>query len=183
MSLTPSNMVELGSQAADFHLPDGSGTRFSRDDVSKRNGLLVVFMCNHCPYVVLLKKELADLGRYLRDKEIGMVGISANDATQYPEDSPARMLEDATRYAYTFPYLYDESQQVARDYGAACTPDFFLFNNELALVYRGQFDDARPGNGVSVTGKDLYAAVNALANGETISMDQKPSMGCNIKWK
>ena len=183
MSLTPSSMVELGSKAADFSLPDGAGQVFSRDDVLKTNGLLVVFMCNHCPFVVLLKKALADLGRRLHDLNIGMVGINANDVQQYPDDSPARMLEEAAHYGYSFPYLYDEIQQVAKAYAAACTPDFFLFNGELELVYRGQFDDARPGNGIQVTGKDLYAAVNALVSGATISAEQKPSMGCNIKWR
>lgn len=183
MSLTPSNMVPLGTIAPDFQLPDGNGALFKRDEVVMQNGLLVVFMCNHCPYVALLKEALAGLGKNLQDRHIGMVGINANNVNQYPDDSPEKMLKDASRFGYTFPYLYDESQNVAKAYDAACTPDFYLFDRALCLVYRGQFDDARPGNNVDVTGKDLYAAVNALVDGEKIKADQKPSVGCNIKWK
>jgi peroxiredoxin len=183
MSLTPSNMIPLGTMAPDFKLPDAGGRIFTRDEVSLANGLLVVFMCNHCPYVVLLKNALAALGQKLQALKIGMVGINANDVVNYPDDAPERMLQDVVRYGYTFPYLYDESQVIARAYHAACTPDFYLFDRNLRLVYRGQFDEARPGNDVEVTGKDLYAATDALIKGEQISDRQKPSMGCNIKWK
>ncbi|MBN1378359.1 MAG: thioredoxin family protein [Gammaproteobacteria bacterium] len=183
MSLTPSNMLPLGTIAPDFKLPDAQGKIFTRDEILQANGLLVVFMCNHCPYVVLLKEALAALGSKLQSLQIGMAGINANDVTNYPDDAPDKMLQDIKHFNYTFPYLYDESQATAKAYDAACTPDFFLFDQELRLVYRGQFDEARPGNGVPVTGKDLYAAIDALVAGKPINTQQKPSMGCNIKWK
>lgn len=183
MSLTPSNMIPLGTVAPDFRLPDAAGRINTRNDVVRVNGLLVVFMCNHCPYVVLLKHALAELGNKLQDLKIGMVGINANDIANYPADAPDKMLQDIARYDYPFPYLYDESQETAKAYHAACTPDFYLFDGDQSLVYRGQFDDARPGNNVAVTGKDLYAAVDALVEGRPVSKEQKPSMGCNIKWK
>jgi hypothetical protein len=131
----------------------------------------------------LLKKALAELGKNLKQRKIGMVGINANDVGNYPDDSPEKMRADVIQFGYTFPYLYDESQQVARAYNAACTPDFYLFNSSLELVYRGQFDEARPGNNIEVTGKDLYAAVEAMIQGLSVTEQQKPSMGCNIKWK
>ena len=183
MSLTPSNMVPLGSLAPDFALPDARGAVFKRDDLVMSKGLLIVFMCNHCPYVQLLKEALAELGKKLQALGVGMAGINPNDVVSYPDDAPDRMLQDVERYGYTFPYLYDESQAVAKSYQAACTPDFFLYDSELHLVYRGQFDGARPGNGMTVTGEDLYAAVDAMVNGSPVTGDQKPSMGCNIKWK
>lgn len=183
MSLTPSNMVPLGSLAPDFTLPDAQGTVFKRDDLVMSKGLLIVFMCNHCPYVKLMKEALADMGKKLQMLDIGMVGINANDVASYPDDAPEQMLRDVESYGYTFPYLFDEDQSVAKAYQAACTPDFFLYDGRLHLIYRGQFDGARPGNGVPVTGEDLYAAVDAMINGKPVSADQKPSMGCNIKWK
>lgn len=183
MSLTPSNMIPLGTKAPPFELPDGRGQWYSLDDVRAENGLLVVFMCNHCPYVKHLKSALAEAGRKLSDMNVGMVGINANDAAGYPDDAPDKMVEDAEAYGYPFPYLYDETQQVAKVYDAACTPDFYLFDKDLKLVYRGQFDDSRPGGDAPVSGADLYAAVEAMTAGGQIPAEQKPSMGCNIKWK
>lgn len=183
MALTPSNMVPLGTPAPDFELPDPTGKVYRLADVRGPNGLLVVFMCNHCPFVKHLKPALAEAGRRLAEKGVGMVGINSNDVTQYPDDAPEKMLEDIREFGYTFPYLYDESQAVARAYDAACTPDFYLFDKDLKLVYRGQFDDSRPGNGIPVTGADLYAAVDAMVEGRPVSPNQKPSIGCNIKWK
>lgn len=183
MTLTPSNMLPLGTAAPGFELPDGAGHLYQIESIKKANGLLVVFMCNHCPYVVYLKEALADAGKKLAAINVGMVGINANDVVNYPDDAPHEMLQDVARYGYTFPYLYDETQQIAKAYDAACTPDFFLFDKDLKLVYRGQFDDSRPGNNQAVTGDDLWAAVDAMVVGRSIADEQKPSMGCNIKWK
>ena len=184
MALTPSNMLPLGTQAPDFTLPDViSGKEVTLADVVGPNGLLVMFICNHCPYVKHVQEQLVALGRDYMDKGIGMVAISANDAEAYPDDAPDKMREEARKWQYPFPYLYDESQQVAKAYDAACTPDFYLFNNKLELVYRGQLDDSRPGNDIPVNGKDLRQAMDDLLAGNPISPEQKPSMGCNIKWK
>ena len=142
-----------------------------------------MFICRHCPFVKHLEKGLAQLGRDYEGKGVGIVAISSNDAANYPDDAPESLAEQAHELGFTFPYLYDETQEVARAYGAACTPDFFLFDDGLKLVYRGQFDDSRPGNGVPVTGKDLRAALDALIAGQPISPEQHPSLGCNIKWK
>jgi len=184
MAAVNSTMLDLGTKAPHFTLPDPYGKKFSIGDVKGEKGLLVMFICNHCPFVKLIKEELARFAKQYQQKGIGIVAISANDAGNYPDDSPGKMKEDAEKYGYTFPYLYDESQETAKAYSAACTPDFFLFDDKLELVYRGQFDDARPGNDREVTGVDLRKAADALLKGEKIpESEQKPSIGCNIKWK
>lgn len=183
MVLTASTMLELGAAAPTFALPDTSGKVVSLDDFQEAKGLLVVFMCNHCPYVVHVQHELAAIGREYGPKGIAMVGINANDAAAYPDDSFVRMGEEARRVGYPFPYLYDATQAVAKAYRAACTPDFFLFDGDRRLVYRGQMDDARPGRDMPVTGRDLRRALDALLAGQPISGEQLPSMGCNIKWQ
>lgn len=184
MALTPSTMLALGTQAPDFSLPDVvTGKPVSPADYAAKKGLLVMFICRHCPYVKHIEKELSRLGRDYAGKDIAIIAVSANDADAYPDDSPAKLKEYAEREGFTFPLCYDESQQTAKAYSAACTPDFFLFNAERELVYRGQLDDSRPGNGKPVTGKDLRAAVDALLAGKQPPQEQTPSMGCNIKWK
>jgi peroxiredoxin len=183
MALTPSTMLPLGTVAPDFRLPDTSGKLVSPADFKDRTALLVIFMCNHCPYVIHIRAGLAQLARDYTPKNIGIVGISSNDVKNYPDDSPARMQEEVKSAGYIFPYLYDESQAVAKAYRAACTPDLYLFDKDRKLVYRGQFDDSRPGNGVPVTGKDLRAALDAVLAVRPVSEKQKASMGCNIKWK
>jgi thiol-disulfide isomerase/thioredoxin len=180
MARTPSTMVELGSIAPDFSLLEpATGKQLSRDQLRKSKGLLVMFICNHCPFVKHLLDGLRDLSRDYVNSEIGLVAINANDATQYPDDAPEKMPELNLGFAY----LYDESQAVAKAYDAACTPDFFLYDGDMKLVYRGQFDGSRPGNDAPVTGEDLRAAMNALLEGKAISQNQQPSLGCNIKWK
>src|SRR6516225_5259128 len=183
MALTESTMLELGTTAPDFALPDVvTGKTVRRDDFRGQKGLLVMFICTHCPYVKHVEKGLADLGRDYAGK-LGIVAISSNDAENYPDDSPAGLKGQAVKLGFKFPYLYDESQAVARAYDAACTPDLYLFDRDLNLVYRGQFDSSRPGNGIPVTGEDLRAALDAVLRGERPSADQKASIGCNIKWK
>jgi peroxiredoxin len=176
-------MLDLGTKAPDFQLPDTEGNSVSLSDFSGHKGLLVMFICNHCPYVKHVREELARLGREYQEKGVAVVAINSNDVANYPEDSPENMKDESERFGYTFPYLFDESQEVAKAYTAACTPDFFLFNSEGELAYRGQLDDSRPGNDVPVTGKDLRAAMDALLAGAPPNPEQKPSMGCNIKWK
>jgi peroxiredoxin len=183
MALTPSTMLPLGTPAPEFRLPDTDGKIVSLADYQGKAALLVVFMCNHCPYVIHLRGGLAQLARDYLPRGLGMVGISANDPIKYPADSPARMKEEVKVAGYVFPYLYDETQAVAKSYRAACTPDFFLFNRDHKLVYRGQFDASRPGNGVPVTGNDLRAALDAVLAGKPAPEKQVPSIGCNIKWK
>ncbi len=183
MARTPSTMLPLGTPAPDFSLPDVRGGTVSLSDFADRTGLLVVFLCNHCPFVKHLRGALAEFGKEYQPRGLGMVGISSNDAEQYPADGPDLMAKEANDAGYTFPYLYDESQEVAQAYRAACTPDFFLFDGEGKLVYRGQFDPSRPENGIPVTGVDLRAAADALLAGRPISPEQIPSVGCNIKWK
>ncbi|MEX0681447.1 MAG: thioredoxin family protein [Balneolales bacterium] len=183
MAQTPSNMIDLGTLAPGFTLPDPHGKRYSRDELAGKYGLLVVFYCNHCPFVKHIRDKFAEVAATYMDKGIGVVAINSNDVANYPEDAPEKMAEESRRYGYRFPYLYDETQQVARDYGAACTPDFFLFDAGLKLVYRGQFDDSRPGNDVPVTGTDLVNAMDAIIRGEQPPVHQKPGIGCNIKWK
>lgn len=183
MSLTPSTMLPLGTPAPDFELPDPNGKRITRDDFEDAPGLLVIFLCNHCPFVKHLRQELADFAREVQKRGLAVVGVSSNDVEKYPDDSPEKMKEEARTVGYTFPYLYDESQEVAKAYRAACTPDFFLFDGERKLVYRGQFDASRPGNDEPVTGEDLRAAVDALLEGRPVPENQIPSVGCNIKWK
>jgi peroxiredoxin len=186
MARTPSVMVDLGTPAPDFHLPDVvTGKMISSDTFADKTGLLVMFICRHCPYVKHIQHELAQLGRDYQDKDLGIVAISANDAEKYPEDSPESLKEMAKELGFTFPFCYDETQAVAKAYQAACTPDFYLFDRERKLVYRGQFDDSRPKSDppIPVTGKDLRAAIDALLSGQPISPDQRASIGCNIKWK
>lgn len=183
MALTESTMLELGTAAPDFALPDVvTGKTVRRDGFRGQKGLLVMFICTHCPYVKHIEKGLAQLGADYAGK-LGIVAISSNDAENYPDDSPAGLKAQAQRLGFKFPYLYDESQQVAHAYSAACTPDLYLFDKDLKLVYRGQFDGSRPSNGVPVTGQDLRAALDAVLRGEKPSKDQQASIGCNIKWK
>jgi peroxiredoxin len=183
MSLTPSTMLELGTPAPDFRLPDARGGTVALADFADAKALLVAFICNHCPYVKHLKEGLARFARDYQDTGLALVAISANDVSSHPDDAPEKMAEDAKRFGYVFPYLYDESQEVAKTYRAACTPEFYLFDGERRLVYRGQFDASRPGNDVPVTGKDLRAAVDAVLAGRPVPAEQAPSIGCNIKWK
>ena len=183
MALTPSTMLPLGTPAPDFQLPDTDGKIISLASFKDKAALVVIFMCNHCPYVVHLRAGLAQLARDYSTKNVGIVGINANDAKNYPADSPAKMKDEVQTAGYLFPYLYDEKQAVAKAYRAACTPDFFLFDRGRRLVYRGQFDASRPGNGIPVTGKNLRAALDAVLAGKPTSEFQVPSMGCNIKWK
>ena len=183
VSLTPSNMIELGAEAPEFRLRDTDGNMVSLADFKSHKGLLVVFMCNHCPYVKHIRHALAEFANRNMSSDFAMVGINANDAATHPGDSPEMMAEEVKTIGYRFPYLYDEPQEVAKAFGAACTPDFFLYDERRILVYRGQFDASRPGNDMPVTGADLQAAVDALLEGREISSDQTPSVGCNIKWK
>jgi peroxiredoxin len=178
-----STMLPLGTKAPDFALPDTTGKTISLKDLQGAPALLVVFMCNHCPYVKHIRSGLAQLARDYLPRGLAMVGISSNDVANYPADSPAKMAEEAKSAGYLFPYLYDETQAVAKAYRAACTPDIYLFDKEQRLVYRGQLDDSRPGNSIPVTGKDLRAAIEAILAGKDVSSQQKPSIGCNIKWK
>jgi len=183
MALTPSTMLALGTEAPGFRLPDTDGRTVALEDFAGRKGLLVMFICKHCPYVKHVRAELARLGGECEAKGLGVVAIASNDVGQYPEDGPAGMKEEKESAGYSFPYLFDETQEVARGYRAACTPDLFLFDARMRLVYRGQLDDSRPGNGVPVTGRDLRAAVDAMLEGRPVNPRQKASAGCNIKWK
>lgn len=183
MVLTPSTMIPLGTQAPDFALPDTEGKTISLADFAESKALLVMFICNHCPYVKHVADELAKLGKEYQKKGVAVVAISSNDVTTHPDDSPQKMAEEVRVRGYTFPYLYDETQEVAKAYSAACTPDFFLFDADKKLVYRGQLDDSRPGNDAPVTGKDLRSALDAVLAGNPVPSEQRPSMGCNIKWK
>ena len=183
MAKTESTMIALGMAAPDFALSDTDGQIVGLRDFAELPSLLVVFMCNHCPFVRHIREELAPFVKRYQAKGLAVVAISSNDVEAFPEDGPEVMAREVEGFGYTFPYLFDESQSVTRAYKAACTPDFFLFDQERRLVYRGQFDGSRPGNGVPVTGADLGAAVEALLKGTPISSDQRPSIGCNIKWK
>jgi len=184
MAATPSSMLPLGTKAPDFLLPDTvSGEKRSLKELAGQKGTVIMFICNHCPYVKHVNRELVKLALDYRPKGIGFVAISSNDAVSYPDDAPEKMREHARIEGYPFPYLYDESQEVARAYQAACTPDFYLFDQELACFYRGQLDGSRPKNDVPVTGKDLRKALEALLHGEAPPPNQLPSIGCNIKWK
>ena len=184
MALTESSMLQLGTTAPDFALPDVvTGKTVRRDDFRGQKALLVIFICTHCPYVKHMEKGLAKLGHDYEGKAVGMVAISSNDAETYPDDSPAGLKKQAETQGFSFPYLYDESQAVARAYKAACTPDIYLFDGDFKLVYRGQFDRSRPGNGIPVTGEDLRAALDAALAGKPPLEEQLPSIGCNIKWK
>jgi peroxiredoxin len=183
MALTPSTMLALGTKAPAFALPDTTGETVSLADFPNAPAVLVMFICNHCPFVKHIRAELAQLGKDYLSQGAAIVAISSNDVTTHPDDSPAKMAIEAKEAGYVFAYLYDETQSVARAYQAACTPDFFLFDRHQQLVYRGQLDDSRPGNGISVTGKDLRAALDAVLAGKPVAAGQKASMGCNIKWK
>lgn len=183
MALTPSTMIPLGTRAPSVTLPDTTGAMVSLPQPGTHPAVLVVFMCNHCPYVKHVAGELARLGRELPERGVAMFGINSNDAEQYPADGPAAMVREVEARGYAFPYLFDAEQSVARAYRAACTPDFFLFDRELKLVYRGELDESRPGNGKPVTGAALRAAIDAVLDGRPPLAEQIPSMGCNIKWK
>ena len=177
-------MKELGTIAPDFDLPDVvTGRKVSRYAAAGPQGLLAMFICSHCPFVKHVQEELAAIGRDYAGRGVGVCGISANDPVSHPEDSPEMLAKQARTVGFDFPYLFDESQAVARAYDAQCTPDFFLYDGQGRLVYRGQLDDSRPGNDVPVTGRDLRAALDALLSGTPIPGDQRPSIGCNIKWK
>lgn len=182
MVQTASTMLPLGTKAPDFRLPDTDGKLVSSSDFAGKP-LLVIFMCNHCPFVKHIRAGLAQLSRDYLSKGLAMVGINSNDVANFPDDSPEKMREEKAAAGYAFPYLFDESQAVAKAYRAACTPDFYLFDRQHKLVYRGQFDDSRPKNNVPVTGRDLRAAIDAVLAGRPAPADQKPSIGCNIKWK
>lgn len=182
MARTPSSMVKLGTLAPDFSLPDANGKDYSLAQFRGRP-LLVMFLCNHCPFVKHVRSELAKIGKEYAGKKISLVAINSNDFRSYPDDRPELMLKESAEAGYNFPYLVDESQLVAKAYDAACTPDFFLFNGAHELVYRGQLDGSRPGNAVPVTGEDLRAAIESVLRGESPSPKQLPSLGCNIKWK
>jgi peroxiredoxin len=183
MARTPSTMLPLGTQAPYFHLPNVDGRMVSIDDFKSAPALLVAFICNHCPFVKHIAPGLAQLARQYQTQGVAVVGINSNDATKYPADSPEQMVHEAENRGYSFPYLFDESQDIAKSYRAACTPDFFLFDKDHKLVYRGQMDDSRPDFGIPVTGRDLRAALDAVLAGKPVAEKQRPSIGCNIKWK
>ena len=182
MVKTASTMLPLGTKAPGFSLPNIDGSTVSLSDLAGSKGLLVVFLCNHCPFVKHLRTQLAEFATEYQAKGLAVVGISSNDVANYGDDSPEKMQAEAADAGYTFPYLYDESQDVAKAYRAACTPDFFLFDADQSLVYRGQFDDSRPGNEKRITGADLRAASDAVLAGKDVSPEQTPAIGCNIKW-
>jgi peroxiredoxin len=183
MVLTPSTMLPLGTKAPAFSLPNVDGRTISLADFKEAKALLIVFMCNHCPYVIHVAPELAKLAAEYQAKGVAVVGINPNDAATHPADSPEQMVHEVENRGYTFPYLYDETQDVAKAYHAACTPDFYVFGKDQKLVYRGQLDASRPNSGVPLTGKDLRGALDAVLAGKPVPSDQKPSIGCNIKWK
>jgi peroxiredoxin len=183
MAETPSTMLPLGSPAPAFRLPDTAGRMVALADFAHAPGLLVMFICNHCPFVKHIRPGLAQFARDYQPRGLAIVAINANDVANYPADSPAKMAAEVKSAGYVFPYLFDDSQEVAQAYHAACTPDFFLFDRDRTLVYRGQFDDSRPSNRRPVTGADLRAAADAVLAGAPVSADQRPSIGCNIKWK
>lgn len=183
MVRTASTMLELSTRLPSFTLPDVDGSIVSPDDFHDAPALLIIFMCNHCPFVKYILGPMVDLISQYQEKSVAVIAISSNDAEEYPEDAPQLMKQLAQSEQFTFPYLYDENQQLAKDFHAACTPDFFLFDKDRKLVYRGQLDDSRPSNDIPITGSDLTAAIDAVLQGEQVSRDQKPSIGCNIKWK
>lgn len=184
MARTLSNMLPLGTVAPEFTLPDTiSGETLSLKDLKSEKATVVMFICNHCPYVLHVNKVMVQLAKEYQAKEVSFIGISSNDVNNYPQDAPDKMKAHAAEVGYPFPYLYDESQEVARAYDAACTPDFYVFDEKMKLAYRGQMDDSRPGSEIPVTGKDLRVALDAVLAGRPVPSTQKPSMGCNIKWK
>jgi peroxiredoxin len=176
-------MLDLGTIAPAFRLPDFNGKLVSRDDFKNAPALVVAFICNHCPFVRHIRNELARFAREYQAQGVAVIAINSNDLASYPQDGPQGMAEEARSTGYTFPYLLDESQEIAKAYRAACTPDFYLFDSTQRLVYRGQFDSSRPGNGIPVTGADLRGATDAVLNRAPVPQDQKASIGCNIKWK
>ena len=182
MVKTASTMLPLGTAAPAFSLPNVDGKLVSLAELASARGLLVIFMCNHCPFVKHLRSALSEFGRECQGRGVSVVAISSNDVSAHPDDGPAKMAEEHRSAGYPFPYLYDASQAVAKAYKAACTPDFYLFDSDQTLVYRGQFDSSRPSNGQPVTGADLRAAVDALLTGQPPLQTQRPSIGCNIKW-
>ena len=184
MALTLSNMLALGTKAPGFNLPDTvSGDMLNLNDLKSDKATVVMFLCNHCPYVIHVNEALVKLAEEYQSKGVSFVGISSNDVNNYPQDGPDKMKIHAKEVGYTFPYLYDESQDIAKAYEAACTPDFYIFNKDLELVYRGQMDGSRPGSGILVTGEDLRNALDTVLSGQAAPSIQKPSMGCGIKWK
>lgn len=183
MVVMQSKMVPLGNEAPYFELPDFNGKKWSFKDFPNSKGYLIIFMCNHCPFVKFIQKKLVEIVKIFQEKRIAVFGINSNDFISYPEDSPENMKKVSKTLGYTFPYLIDETQEVAKNYGAQCTPDFFLYDKELKLYYRGQMDSSRPTNGLKPTGEDLINAVEKLIKGEKSPKIQKPSMGCSIKWK
>jgi len=184
MVLTNSQMMVLGSKAPEFSLPDvRSGRKVSLDDFSDKKAFLVMFICRHCPYVKNVQGEIGKLTLDYKDKDLGVVAISSNDIQNYPDDAPESLKEQAQEVGFNFPYLFDESQEIAKDYSAACTPDFFVFDKQKKLVYRGQLDDSRPGNDISPNGNDLRNAIDAVLADKKVSSGQRHSSGCNIKWK
>jgi len=184
MVKTASTMLPLGTVAPNFSLKNTvDGSPMSLADFADNKGLLVIFLCNHCPFVIHLRSDLAKFAKEYQAKGLGIVGISSNDVGAYPQDGPDKMKDEAKSAGYTFPYLFDETQEVAKAYSAACTPDFFLFDQSQKLAYRGQFDDSRPQSGIPITGKDLRAACDAVLAGKKVPEPQKPSIGCNIKWR
>ena len=184
MARTPSTMVALSTKAPDFVLPDTvSGKQLSLENIKGEVATMIMFICNHCPFVKHVNSELVRLANDYKNKGIGFVAISSNDVINHPDDAPGLMTQVAKQLKYPFPYLYDESQETAKAYDAACTPDFFIYDKDLRLVYRGQLDDSRPGNEIPVTGKDIRNALDRLINNKPVSQEQRPSIGCNIKWK
>lgn len=184
MARTESRMLALGTKAPDFQLPDAvSGADISLESFTGKRGLLVIFMCRHCPFVKHVEDEIARIGRDYANTELGIVAISSNDAAEFPDDRPEGLKEMANELGFGFPFCYDETQEVAKAYDAACTPDFYVFDGEQRLAYRGQLDNSRPGNDVTVNGADLRAAIDAVLQGRPVSTEQRPSLGCNIKWK
>jgi thiol-disulfide isomerase/thioredoxin len=184
MAETPSTMLPLGTKAFHFNLPDTvTGKTMSLAQLKSDKATVIMFICNHCPYVKHVQNELVRLAQDYQPKGVAFIAISSNDAEQYPEDSPPRMKEVAEQMGYSFPYLYDEAQEIARKYQAACTPDFYIFDRNLLLVYRGQLDDSRPGNNIPVSGTDIRSALDNLLKGEPINPEQRASVGCSIKWK
>ncbi len=183
MVMTASTMLPLGTEAPAFTLPDAEGNLVSLSDFDEARALVIVFMCNHCPFVRHVIDGLVKLAKEYQPRGVAFLGINANDVNEFPEDRPEKMVEFARDKGLTFPYLYDETQEVAKSYRAACTPDVFLFDENRRLVYRGQMDDSRPGSNVPVTGADLRAALDAILQGQPVPDEQRPSMGCNIKWK
>ncbi len=182
MVKTASTMLPLGTKAPDFSLVNIDGRTVSLSDFADSSALLVIFLCNHCPFVKHIAPGLTELAREYQARDVAVVGINSNDVSNYPQDSPEQMVHEAEEQGYSFPYLYDEDQNVAKAYRAACTPDFYIFDNHQRLVYRGQMDDSRPDSGIPVTGADLRVALDAVLKGKPVSEPQKPSLGCNIKW-